>query len=583
MKNNFITYLNTMNNASSSNENAIAESQITNPYYEKIRVERDLGQYLIEQMTKTPVTILLTGHAGDGKTSLIYQILRNLDLIQVNEPLKISDKLYSEKIKSSFFYVKDMSELNKMDQVELLKKGLEIKEENGSSIIISNTGPLIDAFKGLEVENSEISNTEIEMDLLELMDSNEGRLGTVGNHEVLVINMARIDNTVLVPKLLNKILKDELWEPCTDCSKQQKCSIYNNFKSIKENSRNVSIFVTSYYRWLYETDKRLTVRQILAHLTYSITGNLTCDTITEEGNESDLFNYHFSNLFFGYQGVEKVSDALQIRAIKELQTLKLDSKELNYDYEIFVKNNFTALTPLAQKVMGPFWSKKMHRYTALSLDLLKREEPYELRKAVRRMQMLFGNHSDEMMHELLGRIYTSIYPEYLKMRKKNLTAKEIRDLKNKIIQALYFMFVGVAKKDEKSIYLPLSRTGKGTQNVQLLLGKIDIDEITIEQNFKVSKFDSEENHNELVIRFRAIENNFIVSLMLLDYFDKVSKGAVSTKLNPALSHGVGRMKSKIYQAYRFRSSDKSIKLLVQTVKGPRFLNLEIDQQELFID
>ncbi|MFB5089186.1 hypothetical protein PGC35_18665 [Psychrobacillus sp. PGGUH221] len=584
MKNNFITYLNTMNNANSSNENAIAESQITNPYYESIRVERKIGQFLIECMKEKPVTILLTGHAGDGKTSLIYQILRDLNLIQVNEQLKISDKMYSEKLESSFYYVKDMSELNKEEQVNFLKKGLDIKKEKGSAIIISNTGPLIDAFKGLEDKEKSVElDSVIEMDLLELMDSNEGKMGKVGNHEVLVINMARIDNTILVPQLLNRILKEELWEPCSVCDHKLNCSIYNNYQTLKENTNNVNTFITSFYRWLYETDKRLTVRQILAHLTYSITGNLNCDTTLIDNKGANLFKYHFSNLFFGYQGTEENSEALQIRAIKEIKNLMLDSKELTFDYEIFVKNDFSFLTPLAQNVISPYWKKKMHKYTSLSMDLLKREEPYKLRKAVRRMEMLFGKHTEDTMNLMLGNIYTNIYPTYLEMRKKSLSVKNTRDLKNKIIQALYFMFIGVAKKDEKSIYLPLSRTGNGTQNVQVLLGKIDLDEITILQKFKESKFDVGENHYELVITFRAIDEEFPISLMLLDYFDKVSNGAVSTKLNPALSHGVGRMKSKIYKKYRYRSSDKSIKLLVHTVKGTRYHNLEIEQQELFVD
>ena len=43
MGNKFVDYLNSMNNADSSNENALAESQILSEYYDLIKIERILG------------------------------------------------------------------------------------------------------------------------------------------------------------------------------------------------------------------------------------------------------------------------------------------------------------------------------------------------------------------------------------------------------------------------------------------------------------------------------------------------------------------------------------------------------------
>ncbi|WP_409276136.1 hypothetical protein V1499_11115 [Neobacillus sp. SCS-31] len=587
MSNNFISYLNSMNNANSSNENAIAESQITNPYYDKIRVERNIGNYLIERIKEKPTTVLLTGHAGDGKTSLVYQMLRELRLIDGNEQLKVYDEYYSEEISSRLLYIKDMSELNKQEQVHLLKRSLDIKESGGSAVLISNTGPLIDSFKGLEEKYpTGISNTTVEMDLLRLMDENTGLVGKVGVYDVLLINMARIDNVVMVPKLFKNMLSDELWEPCNQCDKKQVCPMYNNYLSLNENYNNVEQFITSYYRWLYETDKRLTIRQILSQLSYSITGNLTCESIEESNsNESQLYIYHFSNLFFGYTGVSINTDAIQIKAIKELQSLGLDTKELKNDYNIFIKGDFEYLTPIARSVIEPIWQKRMRRFTTLSIDLLREDEPYQLRKSVRRMEILFGKHNEKTMSDLLGRLFSPIYPEFLNTRVTELTGRELRNIKSKVIKALYFMLVGIPIDSgaDDVIYLPLNRKGKGIQSVQLLLGKIETSDIYIKQNFIESDYDSDENHFALELSFGRTSERFSISLMLLDYFDKVSKGAVSTKLNPSLSHGVDRMKSKLYHEYKFNENEPLIKVLVQTIKGPKLISFEIAGKELYVD
>lgn len=586
MSNDYIIYLNSMNNANSSNENAVAESQVINPYYEKIRVDRNIGDYLIQKIIEKPTSIILTGHAGDGKTSLLYQILRKLNLISVNESLKTSDEIYSELLNSKIFYVKDMSELNKQKQVQLLKHCLDVKEHGGSSILIANTGPLIDAFKGLEENHpTGTSTTDIEMDLLRLMDENTGHVGKVGKHDVLLINMARIDNVVIVPKLFKKLLSDDLWGPCNDCDKKHVCPMYNNYLSIKENFSNVEKFISSYYRWLYETDRRLTIRQILSQLSYSITGNLTCDLIKNKSNEEMLFNYHFSNLFFGYVGIYEKIDAKQIKGIRELQNLELDSKELQNDYTFFVKEDFSFLSPAIRKIIEPVWREKIKRYTTLSVDLIKAEEPYQLRKSVRRAEILFGNHNEKTMSDMLNRLFSPVFSEYLKIRSKQLSGREIRDIKNRIVKALYIMLVGYPKNsgNEDVIYLPVNRKGKGFQSVQLLLGKVETSDIHIKQNYIASEYDSDENHYALELKFGKIKEGFPISLMLLDYFDKVSKGTVSTKLNPSLSHGVDKMKSKLYQEYKFDESEPMIRILVHTIKGPQLISLEFYGKELYIE
>ncbi|MFD1861475.1 hypothetical protein [Planococcus chinensis] len=586
MTNPYIQYLKSMNNASSANDNAIAESQITSQYYDHIRIERELGAYLINTIKEKPSLILLTGHAGDGKTGLLHQILRTLNIIQPQDNLKIKDVHYVKELSSSLLYVKDMSELTLNEQIAFLREGFEVKEQGGSAIIISNTGPLIEAFKEYEKTISSDADLDaIEMDILKMMDNNGGEAELIGQHEVVLINLARIDNTGLVPKLFEKILQPNLWSPCQTCSVAGSCPIYNNYNTIQANKESVTTFIEAFYRWLYETDKRLTIRQILAHLTYSITGNLDCGTLSTKKTEDNLFNYHFANLFFGFIGTKSSSDALKIKAIQEIKSLRIDEKELPHNYDIFVRNDFSKLKKEVHHLTKKFWLNEMRFYNISSSNLHSDEKPYLLRKAMRRMQVLFGEYTHNEREVLLAKVFVPVFPKYLKMREEPLKKRELRILEQMVIRALNVILVGNTEglKTEGVLYLPLKRNDQGAQNVQLLLGKMETNEISIVQEVVKSKFDKEVSFYQIELKFSKIKESFPLSLLLLDYFDNVARGSVSTKLNPSLTHGVDKMKAKIYKTYKFDNKNEEIKILVQTLQGPLLMNIELEEDSLYVE
>jgi len=592
MHSEFIEYLKSMNNASSNNDNAIAESQITSPFYEEIRVERNIGNYLLEVIEKKPAMIILTGHAGDGKTSLLHQILRKLEVVQAGEKLKVSDTCRPLSWQGDLFYVKDMSELPVNQQVEYLKKGLDVKHDGGSSIIVSNTGPIIDAFKELErrvysKENKEEIDRKIisvEMELLKMLDENLGESNYIGDHEVIIINLARIDNTDIIPLLIDKLLDDKLWNKETHCSKGRYCPIYNNYLCLKDNIEEVKKTIQAFYRWLYENDKRLTIRQILAHLTFAITGNLDCSKVTRINEKSLLFNYHFSNLFFGFVGFEPYPDAVKIRAIKEIQQLKLDEKNLPFDYDMFVRESFDNLTGSVRELTRDVWFNTMKKRVWDTNSLLNEDEPYLIRKSLKRFEILFSNYNNEQYELLLSSLFSPVYPHFLRYRSEELKRKELRPVKVDIMKALNIMLIGSVQDygSKEPLYLPLKREGFGQQNVYLLIGKIEESDVVVHQVKRISKYDLTHSYYELELEFKAIEERFSLSLLLLDYFDHLARGSLSTKLNPALSHGVDKMKSKLYKNYRFED-ENAMKLLIRTLHGVKVVDLDFDEngEELY--
>ena len=50
--NDFVNYINSMNNASSDTVEALAESQVLSDYYDKIRIDRAIGKYIADRIKK---------------------------------------------------------------------------------------------------------------------------------------------------------------------------------------------------------------------------------------------------------------------------------------------------------------------------------------------------------------------------------------------------------------------------------------------------------------------------------------------------------------------------------------------------
>lgn len=223
MGNKFVDYLNSMNNADSSNENALAESQILSEYYDFIKIERKLGEYIYDYLIKDEKkAIILTGHAGDGKTSILIQILNKMGYFNEGKKSLKEKELY----KDLLFYVKDMSELNEEKRKEALNRFLTYADKGVSSLLISNTGPLINTFKSILNKDQ---FEELENDLLSRLDNNDLKeievcIGSQKS-KFTIINMAKLDNIYIVKELLDKFIQDNLWESCTKCEANSKCPI----------------------------------------------------------------------------------------------------------------------------------------------------------------------------------------------------------------------------------------------------------------------------------------------------------------------------------------------------------------------
>ena len=88
MENPFVAYLNTLQGIDANNKGSLAESQARNPLFKELRVPHPLAAEIINELTGDDGGhVILTGHAGDGKSTLALEIIRALRGIPPDDPI----------------------------------------------------------------------------------------------------------------------------------------------------------------------------------------------------------------------------------------------------------------------------------------------------------------------------------------------------------------------------------------------------------------------------------------------------------------------------------------------------------------
>lgn len=587
--NKFVEYLNSLNNSSGSNENALAESQVLSEYYEKIVIERKVADYiyclLFKKNEKT--ALVLTGHAGDGKTSILIQILKKIGYFEDGvSPLQEVEE-YEEKI----LYVKDMSELNETRQEEIFKKFLNAPKRGVSSLLISNTGPLINTTKRI-LSNSLIKENEIvhdeyienfEIELLSNIDKVESSdINIQINNDNLafrVINLAEIDNSYFVGEIIRKLSQEELWKSCSNCESGKRCPIYINHLTLLNNSERVTEFVDKLYFWLGDNLQRLTIRQMLSHLSYSITGNLSCNEINRRiSNDKDgLFKYHFANLFFGHIGTKFEKSSFNIKAIRDLNEQMLEEKALiEEDYKLFVKEDYSMFDDYTRSILE---NTLKYNYDKLGI---KNKETIYMRRSFRRFYMLLGKLDENEFNNMIGQVFSEMFPLYYQLitEPKSKCARIKSRVKDVVFNGLFKYLVGVHSLNNDELYLTLKKNSMDYQNVQLILGTIKKSEVKLEQEKIVGNIEETKKCNNIVLKFGDISME--VSYQTLDYLNNISKGKVYTKLNPSFTFDLTRLKSRLISFYgKKEEEDTAIRVLVISNNTMKELQIDIDDKVLF--
>jgi hypothetical protein len=118
-QNGYIAYLNSLHNVSANGANALAESQALNIYFTEIYQPFPLVEDLYKSLTERKErVVILTGHAGDGKSTVALDVLKRLRQLPADKPLDYALNEREETIHANgrVTIVKDMSELTDRKQ-----------------------------------------------------------------------------------------------------------------------------------------------------------------------------------------------------------------------------------------------------------------------------------------------------------------------------------------------------------------------------------------------------------------------------------------------------------------------------------
>lgn len=266
VSNAFVDYLSRYTTASPDHESAFDEflAQSPPPTGRPLRLETRVESFLKACFTQPdPPSVILTGNAGDGKTYLCRQILTTLGMPGIDWET-LADRP-AERGGLYLHVVKDLSELGDERGIEVLR-GLAASLQQATPdryLIAANEGRLRDLIGRTKAE---LLYQEVERQL---------QHGTqAGSQRLIVINLTEVSTSSFVPTVLGWMTHPEHWSTCSSCPILERCPVRHNVGRLREPfaAQRVQLL----YQILEHLDIHVTVRDMLIHLAFTITGNRRC-------------------------------------------------------------------------------------------------------------------------------------------------------------------------------------------------------------------------------------------------------------------------------------------------------------------
>jgi len=271
MPNLFISYLNRYTTASPDHEAAFDEfiGQTPPPSGSPLRLETKTEQFVRACFAREcPPSVILTGNAGDGKTYLCRQIVTAFTGRPVVE---WADHLDWPIVRDGLTLrvVKDLSEMAERAGASILRDlaaDWQAAQPRAVFLIAANEGRLRAV---LQHEQLRDLYAEVDRQLREGPDLHNGRL--------LVLNLNQVTTSTYVLPALAWFTEPARWEACAACAAKTTCSVYFNATRLAD--ERIAERLQHLYRVLEHLGVHVTIRDMLIHLAYTLTGGLDCATI----------------------------------------------------------------------------------------------------------------------------------------------------------------------------------------------------------------------------------------------------------------------------------------------------------------
>ena len=560
----FVAYLNSLHRLNGTNENALAENQACNPLYSQIHVPHPVSDLILEELVKDGGRqIILTGHAGDGKSTIAVEVYKRLRSIPADQPLPERLKPREDLSPQKITILKDLSERRKAQDSELLADILGRKHR---FLIVSNTGALLDLFRP-HAPQCGVSEVQLESDLLTAISSETGRADLdIGTTTFVVFNLARIDNLEIALRIFERMVDPARWASCDTLPCRTSCPICLNVDLINHRREIVVQRLRLAYRRMFEYGTRLTLRQITEHFAYMLTSGLEEIDLADmrERNLKPLrAEFMFFNRFFGDDGKADHFPALELRAVKEVRRQrfgerpcpswerKLWLKARDHRFDLGVPDCEEEFELLRQHGSGP------------GTDARPGLSPDQAREQVRRMLFFLYYFSGKELYYVDQFLNSPSLLRWCAWQSPGarLALTERATLEGRIFHVLQEHFTGVrlpegSRDHDRQLYITLSR-GKGEirQSAQVVVAQINWSH---ELRLDLAPFPDAigGTRTDLLLGGTGrLENaRLVLTLPFLDYVLMRQVGEAGEVLQPAYIERLERFKARLQDLARENQS-----------------------------
>lgn len=577
LSNPFVTYLNTLHNVSAGNANALAEYQATNAYFGSIYEASPIVDDIYRRLNADEeVVIVLSGHAGDGKSTIALDVLKRLKGLSVDQTLSEPPKpIETEKLNGRpISILKDMSEHQPKERIARFNDAL--KTGSGSWLIVTNTGPLLNTLKDLRAELEEHILDLLDRPISGVLDDERHRIDGF-EKAIFVANLSKVDNVDMAVQVLGKIATHPAWDSCHGCMAKQSCPINNNISIIK-GAPELKQRVSWMYRLLTSYERRLTMRQMSAHIAFSITGGTECASVMglvdQIGPEPLMRQGLFSELFFGYADGVRLISAQALNCVEQLQSYASRGRT-RPAVELKLQNEqCSEYAPLSPPALVPFAHWKSKAMVA--------SNGASARAALRRLLFMFGKVLDEewwktFVQDFAGSEKLRDWENWRIQGELPTALAARRVLIRQVLSVLREHCTGFTSLPgaNERLYITLRRDDmETTQPVQVIIGEYGEGDFQLE-------YDRMEKMPRLSYVPSGDQISMRLPLPLLDFVSRRSRGDFGESLDPIYVNQLDLFCSQLVATKRLAPED--IRLLSVSVTGvQKIFSVDINDSKMEI-
>ncbi|MFA0063840.1 hypothetical protein BCS96_09170 [Vibrio breoganii] len=560
MSNKYISYLNSLHNISANGANALAESQALSGFFPEVYEPFPIVEHVSELLSCLEGrVVILTGHAGDGKSTVAIDVFKKLHNIPAESKLNSPLKEREEITHASVNIVKDMSELSKVQRNKWIQEAFG---EQGNWLIVSNTGPLLESlFDYAEDKQVQVESLILEAlnQPLENITTSEHRIDGF-NKELVIINLTRLDNVRLGAKLLTKLVQHSAWSDCNQCEVKSTCPIRKNRDVLNEAVETAEERIRWVYSRLTAYEHRLTLRQILAHISYSITGGEGCERVktallSDVSSIDELQDILFSEIFFGLRAGRYNHEAENLHAITILKKANLGAPVgIDFDSRLLTSQGMLwADLPQDLSELKSIWSDKAKDMKAI-----------RWRFALRRLYFMFGkvnSNSGEdanlYLDSFLDSFGVRLFDQWKADGGINITKSKRKKLNELCLNVLLELFTGFSAYQYSSsnrLYMTLRRKDKNVvQPTQLVVHELSFRDFDIAYDTTAS------------MPILTYKNGIAVlplSLPLFDYIFARHRGEIGSSLSPIYQSQIDGFQSELLRVTEAERDDTDDELCI---------------------